>query len=89
MDGPRFRPTYVRNDAEWVELLCVGGELDGRRVSVPADHRAFSIYVNAKQTAEYRVVMVLMPDGNYALLTPTDWTDAQAMTHLLGPPSLA
>lgn len=86
MDGERFRPTSVRNHAEWVELLCVGGELDGRRISVPADHPAFWIPVNAEQTAEYRVVTVSMPDGDYALLKPAAWSDAQAMTHLLGPP---
>jgi len=87
MDGQRFHPRYTGAAVEWVDLLCVGGPLNGRRLSVPAGHRAYSIDVSAGQTADYRVSTISIQDVRYSFLTPADWTDAQAMTHLFGPPT--
>lgn len=77
----RFYQRYV--DAR-VDLLCVGGPQDGRRLSVPTGQRTFSMAVNATQMAEYRVVTIATYDGDYSFLTPADWTDAQALNYLFG-----
>lgn len=69
---------------ERVVLLCVGGPQDGRRLSVPTGQRTFSVAVNAKQVAEYRVATIATYDGDYSFLTPADWTDERAFMHLFG-----
>lgn len=89
MDGQRFRPRYAGAAVDWLDLLCVGGQLDGRRFSVPVGQRAYSMNVSASETAEYRVAAITLHDSRYAFLTPVDWTDAQALRHLFGTPTSA
>lgn len=84
--GERFYQRYVDATNARVDLLCVGGPQDGRRLSVPTGQRTFSMAVNATEIAEYRVATIATYDGDYSFLTPADWTDAQAFMHLFGSP---
>lgn len=78
MDNSKFFQRYADAADSRVELRCVGGAQDGRRFSVPRGQRRFSM------GGDYRVATIATYEGDYSFLTPADWSDAQALSHLFG-----